>query len=720
MALEEKISLSNLGLYRLEGFVGRQHSLDTLKKWLREYPVIAITGTSGVGKSTLATALAMQEAMRFEEGILWIGATGDELFHFYDIVRDIEDVLATGITNQPKDTWTLRMLQRLYGYHRLLIIDEFSHPDDDAIKNLVSAISSIGPGGHGTFILIGRTLPQPILDLVGEAHLHLTGMGLDDVAEWIAKHHEQYPLAPTDAEALHRITAGHPLLLKIVAHTWHTEWLDTLQQRLKTAAPIEDTPYDAIHITLETALEALRAKNPQALQLAVLASQASGGIAARALHQLYWRHIGAGDPLLDIAQLLVKSGVMAYNPLKNRYIIHPLVRQFLSKRYFSQLSISQQKQFNLAFTGYYVTQGHRYNTMPPQQWRFVDDDWGNVRKAFNMLVDGLEKSLDMTIEQGLIALESASFPDLPPQIDETLMLIRDYALSLRGYLQYRHPPEAMRWLSAGVIASRHLTDRRSEALLGLSLASVAYFLEDFSVSYHWYRRALPYFKEKRNILHVIEITKSLGVILRAMENLDDALIMYQQALQLAESAQDTANQSALATLIGSLWYHRQNYAEALQWYQRALALDEARSDTAWQGAQHNNIGLAVENLGNYEQAVEEYRKAEALHRAANNNAGLSTTFGNLGACYYALNQPHRALECYSRDLEIREQLGNWLDMAAILHNMGHVALELDDLSAVDDYFTRSRDLYLQFGQTDLAAEEQLLLDTIHDRRTKRG
>lgn len=715
--LSYKISLSNLGLYRLENFVGRQQELAILKNWLDKHPVIAITGVSGVGKSTLATALAVHEAHRFEEGILWIGATGDELFHFYDIVRDIEDVLATGITNQPVDTWGLHVLQRLYGFHRLLIIDEFSRPDATAIQSLLGAISDIEPGGHGSFIFIGRTLPPLLLDLVGEAHLELGEMSAENVAEWIAANSEAYRLTAEDAPEMHRLTEGHPLLFKMVAYLWHTEWLQRLQTHDRINAPESD--YDPTNTIIQTVLDALSQTHPAAVKLIVFCSQASGGISAQAMHQLYWRQTGADGSLLDAVQLLIKAGLLSYNSIKNRYLLHPLVRHYLNRYQFGEMPSTEQREFTHAFTGYYINQGHRYNNMPPHQWRYVDDDWGNVRKAFNQLIENMETRTGFSVAQNLAQLDAVNFVDFPPQVDEILMLIRDYALSLRGYLQWRHPPEAEHWLAAGIIASRHLTDRRSEAMLSLALASVSYFLHEFSTSYTWFRRALPYFKEKQDIPHVIEITKNMGVVLRAMDDFDGALELYHQALELAERHDDLSNQSALATLIASLWFHRQNYRQAAMWYHHALAADEARGSVEWQAAQHNNLGLVAEASGEFEQAITHYRHAEALHRRADNSNGLSTTFGNLGACYFALNQPHKALECYARDMELQEQRGNWLDMAAILHNMGHIALALDDLAAAEDYFSSSRDLYTQFGQPDLAKEEQSLLDTIRDRRVRR-
>ncbi|MCP4708782.1 MAG: ATP-binding protein, partial [Planctomycetes bacterium] len=138
--VKQQLPLHNLGLYRLKGFVGRAEELKQLSSWFGRYPVVAITGPSGAGKSTLATALAVQEAHKFEQGILWIGATGDETFNFYDIVRAIEDILATGITNQMVSAWPLIVLQQLYGANRLLILDELTEADADTVDKIIDMI----------------------------------------------------------------------------------------------------------------------------------------------------------------------------------------------------------------------------------------------------------------------------------------------------------------------------------------------------------------------------------------------------------------------------------------------------------------------------------------------------------------------------------------------------------------------------------------------------
>jgi hypothetical protein len=53
--------------------------------------------------------------------------------------------------------------------------------------------------------------------------------------------------------------------------------------------------------------------------------------------------------------------------------------------------------------------------------------------------------------------------------------------------------------------------------------------------------------------------------------------------------------------------------------------------------------------------------------------------------------------------------GAWTDLAATLHNLGHVALEQDVLAQATTYFAESRDLYAAFDLSDYVREEEDML-----------
>ncbi len=685
-----------------------------LKNWLNEYPVVAVTGPSGVGKSALATALAVDNAARFDEGVLWISATGEADFDFYDIVRDIEDVLATGITNQPVQLWPVLVLQQLYGFNRLLIIDELSDAAPDTIDKIFDMITQIGPGGHGRFILVGRNIPQRLLELVGEAWLLLEGLGVADVAKWVQRYQYEYALDPLSVEMLHQITGGHPLALQIVAGLWRSADRSQLIDLASVQYP--DDWEARLTAIVTAALVFLNRTYPDMGQLLTQCGQSSGGLSAEAIAELYWNNIESNFTLDEAVKELQRRGLLMYQPEDDRYFIHPMIRRYSGVVGYVDFGSISRRQHILAHARYYLKVARQFNRLPPEQWPTVDVDWGNIRKVLNYLVEMAQQHLEFPLEQAFNFIDAEQFPQLPAHLDNALIFIRDYALALSNYLVWRHPPEGRRWLSAALIACRVLRDRAASARVSVTLAALAYFHQNYQMARALYRRGLPYFREVGDHVQVVQVAKNLGTVLRVMDQLDEALQTYAEALSLAVAHHLTREQAIIQTLVGSVYYQQQDYKAAIDWHHKALMTAKDNRQPDWQAAQYNNIGLALEADGNYQQAIEYYQKAVQAHRRVQNKKGLSTTYGNLGAAFYQTGQPEQALEWYTRDMKAREELGNWLDLAAILHNMGHVALELDDLEAGTACFTRSRDLYRQFGQAELAEEEQILIDTIKNRR----
>ncbi len=716
----EKLPPHNLGLFRLEKFVGRADELEQLTNFFKRSPVIAITGPSGAGKSTLATALAVTEASRFREGILHITATGESHLGFYDIIRATEDVLATGITTHPVLSWPILLLQQLYGFRRLLILDELTDAAPDTVDKIISLIHKIGPGGKGRFILVGRSLPQALLKLVGNAHLALEGLDVAAVANWLKLHQKIYPLTPKDAPQLHKISGGHPLALKLAAALWNTpDWAMLVD--LVSIQPPHDWSA-RLKFTVTAALAYLDRTHPEASQLLTEYSQASGGGTIAAIERLYWQPPSDGTSLQETLQALVRHGLLMVTPNKknNRYFIHPLIRRFLDKTWYANLKKEEQHRYAMTHANYYLTAAQLFTRLSSDQWSAVSYNWGNIRKGFSYLIARLEDALGMSLklspEQTALLIDAPTLPHLPVNLDEVLILLRDYALALRSYVVQRHPPEGHRIMLGGVIASRHLMDRRAEALISITLGDLAYYHLDYLTAQTLYRRSLPFFKEVQDYAQIIHITRNLGIVLRGLGRLDESLEMYHRALTLAEEYNSYPDVSAILTAIASTYYHQKKYQQAVNRYQKAIFLDQENNNAPWQAAHHNNMGLALEALGQYNAAIEHYQQAVKFHEKVQNKKGLSITCSNLGAVYYQINRPQKALEQYGRAKTIRDSLGHWLDKAAILHNMGHIALELGDFPQSAAYFAQSKDLYLRFGQTNLANEEQLMLKEVAKRQ----
>jgi len=92
--------------------------------------------------------------------------------------------------------------------------------------------------------------------------------------------------------------------------------------------------------------------------------------------------------------------------------------------------------------------------------------------------------------------------------------------------------------------------------------------------------------------------------------------------------------------------------------------------------------------------------------------GISTCYNNLGSVAYAQGNFDLALSWYELDRELSEKRGAWTDMAATLHNLGHVALEQKAYARAYSYFSQSKELYEAFQLVDYVREEEDMIDYI--------
>jgi tetratricopeptide (TPR) repeat protein len=719
----------NVSRFRLQTFVGRQAELAQLTQWLRESPLVAITGSSGSGKSSLATALAYALMPQFDQGVIWVSAFGSDEFRIYDIIRAIEDVLATGITSQSPNQWEILALQQLYGRRRLVILDEVTQATKDTANQIAETIGRIGPGGPGRMVLVGRRLPPPLLELVGSYHLDLGGLTEAEASTLVAEM-TQLALSADDLGQMMELSRGHPLALKLLTPIWkpttHGQG-HPLQEQLREAVasyPSEDwnRRFEAI---VDLALDDLEASHPAAAQLLTRFTLSSGGGDFHAMQTLYWQGLGSATDLRPTLAELTWRGLLQYDPDEDRYLLHPALRRLLIAKRFRALPSDQQRELAHEHAQHYLAVARQYERTPPHQWsrpaaplRGLERDWANVRQGVEWVTRQLEVMAGDSVQALLSRIDSLTH--LNTQRFDDLALVRDYALALRTYCVHRQPPAGFRWLAAGLVAAQVLGDSWSRTLIGARFCTLVYFQGEYDLAETWLQRSLNALVPVDDKPRLSRLWADLGALYKAQRRFQEAIAACQQVRSLNEAMGNWRGVGSALMRIGSIYYASEDLENALAWHQHAMALFQEHDDPGGQAMVHNNIGLVYEARGEFRQAIHHYSESARLNEALNNAQGMITAYGNLGSASYELGDFRAAIEWYQKDLAMSEKLGDWTGMAATLHNMGHVALEMGDLDTARDYFIRSRDLYNRFGLKDFAAEEETLIQIVQDRRAVRG
>ncbi|MEV0272747.1 BTAD domain-containing putative transcriptional regulator [Hamadaea sp. NPDC050747] len=197
----------------ITGFAGRAEELSILDKLLDEAaPVVAISGTAGVGKTSLALHWAHRVADRFPDGVLHANLRGFDAagpVPAADVVRDF--LSALGVAHpEGGDAQAAALRSRLAGRRMLLVLDNAASADQ---------VRPVLPGTPGCFVLVtSRHRLTGLVAVDGANPVPLDLPSLDDARLLLAyRLGDLVEREPQAADELIAACARLPLALAVVA-----------------------------------------------------------------------------------------------------------------------------------------------------------------------------------------------------------------------------------------------------------------------------------------------------------------------------------------------------------------------------------------------------------------------------------------------------------------------------------------------------------------------
>ena len=703
----------NLGVYRLRGFSGRKAELKTLCQWLleaHEQPALAISGGQGNGKSTLATAAAWNMIRHFPDGIIWVGAAGGDRFRMYDIVRTLDTVLGTTLTRVSEDRWGIGILEQLYRRRRLLILDELSGATDREIQTLAEIIGHLhDSGGQSHILLIDRDIHPEFADLIDDRHLQLGGLPLSEAVGFV---HERAPESVRDTalrniESLHSRTGGRPLSMRLVMGLLIDFGLWSELDQLLVELPAEDGAVEMSSVA-GFAVENFAAFWPEAGLILDRLVSAAGGATYQALSELFTVGMGSEAEKRQTFEALVTRALVEADLFDRRIVVQPVVR-----RYLVEGAVMLGEDWHRQHSRYYLQFAQRYQELPIQRWQEVDPFWGNVHWGADWATDRVERIFGISVQEIVgEELEVQGLRDMPinfPEVQDDLILMRDYALALAHYAFWRHPPGIWRWLCGGAVAAIALGDIGDFGWMLANIGRQRFFNGEVEEAMEWLQRALRIFDERDMLMAMAYGHTDLGTSFRVLEEPRQALEHFWLAFEAAAQLGDPRSLAPAYMNLGSAYLSLNNFERAIEQHRKALRVALRLGDEALVASAHNNLGLAMEGMAMYAEAQRAYESALTVFERNRDATGISTCYNNLGSVCYARQDFAAALAWYEKDLDLSDARGAWMDKAATLHNLGHVALEQQEYGQAGEYFRRSRELYAAFQLDEYVAEEDEML-----------
>lgn len=183
--------------------------------------------------------------------------------------------------------------------------------------------------------------------------------------------------------------------------------------------------------------------------------------------------------------------------------------------------------------------------------------------------------------------------------------------------------------------------------------------------------------------------------------LDQALEIYQQTLQLYQEQDDRHSQVLVLRALAEIYTQLGKYQEAIHSTQDALSLcEEVCRDGGYRQVQAdvlNTMGLIFAKLGDPEQALVHYEAALSIVKEVGNVQGEAATLNNIGNVQGDLGDSQKALEFYNLALPVAQKLSDRRREAATLNNIGFVYAQQEQYSQSLETYQKALPLWQALG-----------------------
>jgi DNA-binding SARP family transcriptional activator/Tfp pilus assembly protein PilF len=199
----------------------------------------------------------------------------------------------------------------------------------------------------------------------------------------------------------------------------------------------------------------------------------------------------------------------------------------------------------------------------------------------------------------------------------------------------------------------------------------------------------------------------------------DALTHFQHTLELFEEIGDRTGEAHTHLNLGWVLDRQGRYAEALCRARRAMELYQAIGNQAGQADALNTVGWYLTHLGDHEQAVIYCRQSLALHEKTGDQHGAAQAWDSLGHAHATLGDYAQATDCYLRALDLIRDLRIRYAETIVLTHLGDARQAAGDPERARLAWQRALTLLDQLRHPDAEAVRTKLTCSAGSRGSRR-
>jgi DNA-binding SARP family transcriptional activator len=594
--------------------------------------IAALSGTAGVGKTTLAVHWAHRVSARFPGGQLYVNLKGfdpgGEALDPSEAVRGFLEAFGMPITRIPADLPGRAGLYRslLAGKRVLVVLDNARD---------VGQVRPLLPGSPGCMALVtSRNHLTGLVATEGAHPLTLDLLPAADARDLLIRRLGARRVAsePAAADDIIDGCARLPLALSIAAARAADSpsfplavFATELREATRALDPFDGSDHAAdVRTVFSWSYRALSAAAAQLFRLLGLHPGPDTGLAAAA-------SLAGIEPDQVRAQLaeLTRAHLLAEQS-PGRYAFHDLLRSYAAEQ--AQAHDGQQAR-------------------DAAVRRLLDHYLHTARNAARLIEPHFEPPALMPAEPGVSPGEPGTAAEAMAwfQAEHAVLLA---AVQLAADAGHAGHAWRLAWLLSPSFILRGSWSDNTRAQQAALVAA---------------RRAGDAAGEAHALL-------GLALGQARSGRFDEAYPHFQCALRLFEATGDAVGQARIYENFAWLSEREQRPADSLGHAQRALELFRVAGHLPGQAMTLNDVGFCQALLGDYQQAIASCEQALDAIREVGDRNGEAATWDSLGYIHHQLGEHERAVTCYERAIGLYRELADRFNEADTLDHLGDVQL----------------------------------------------
>jgi len=221
----------------------------------------------------------------------------------------------------------------------------------------------------------------------------------------------------------------------------------------------------------------------------------------------------------------------------------------------------------------------------------------------------------------------------------------------------------------------------------------------------------------QNVNHPVlkaEALYQLGHIYRNQGDLDNALAVAEESLNLFKENDKLQESAKPITLIGVVYIYLENFDMALNHFERALEIRNELGDEIQIVKAMINLGNLLGLTGKLDEAMEYYKKALKIKEDVNDLNGISQLYNNIANIYFAKGEMEEVLAYRLKALEMDREMDDKWQIALKTYNLAEYYLTINEPKNAYPYIIESKAIAENLENSGLVNDNIQFLSLYHE------